>query len=92
MLLAKNCLGFAHSVEANWRLGGSEAWRLGVGSSWEIDGKASWRLPGGSWEEGNVKFMCKSFQNPSSKLLFCSRELPGGSWEEGNVKFMCKAF
>ena len=73
--MLKYCLGFAHSVEASWRLGGSEAWRLGAGSSWEID-EASWRLPGGSWDEGNVKFMCKSFQNPSSKSG-SFRETPG---------------
>ena len=70
------CLGFAHSVEASWRFRGSEAWRLGVGSSWEIAGKASWRLPGGSWEKGNVKFMCGSFLKSFIKFAGL---LPGAS-------------
>ena len=87
LVIVSNCFRFAHSVEASWRLGGSEAQRHGckaLGPSGKLLG------------EGECKHMCRSFKSLSLKLHFLlpggCREALGCSWGKGNAKRCVKHF
>ena len=95
--ISVNYFRFAHSAEANRRLGGSEAWlhfcsRGSPRGLWEPPG-GSWEVPGCSWE---VYIFLKSFLKIAFLPPGASGALPGGSgrdfWWEGSVEIIYKYF